>query len=301
MRRLPEVGAGGSYRFTRRPTVASKILRQTPNRSNVKGASVGVIGGSGFYKFMQTKEASRQETPYGSPSATVKLSVVKGKRVAFLPRHGEHHQFPPHAVPYRANLFALKRLGVERVYGPTAVGSLKPGIKPGDFVVSDQFVNFTNGRKETYFDGPETAHVGSADPYCPELRALVVEASKGLGIKVHTKGTVVVIQGPRFSTRAESRFFRAQGWDIINMTQYPEAILAREQEMCYANISLVTDYDVGVEGDPDVKPVSNDEVMRVFNANLEKLRTLLLKAIELTPAKRSCDCGSAMKNARISA
>ena len=146
--------------------------------SNVstKAASIGVIGGSGFYKFLQTKEASRLETPYGNPSASVRISDVKGKRVAFIPRHGEHHEFPPHVVPYRANIYALKQLGVERVYGPTAVGSLKADIRPGDFVISDQFVNFTNGRKDTYFDGPETAHVGSADPYCPELRELVLEA-----------------------------------------------------------------------------------------------------------------------------
>ncbi len=266
-----------------------------------RAATIGVIGGSGFYKFLQTKEASQKGTPYGNPSASVRLSEVKGKRVAFIPRHGEHHEFPPHVVPYRANLHALKQLGVERVFGPTAVGSLKADIKPGDFVISDQFVNFTNGRKDTFFDGPQTAHVGSADPYCPELREIVLKASKGLGIRVHKKGTVVVIQGPRFSSRAESRFFRSQGWDIINMTQYPEVILARELEMCYVNISLVTDYDVGLEGDPEVEPVSNDEVMRVFNANLEKLRSLLLKAIEMTPSKRTCPCGSAMKHAMINA
>jgi 5'-methylthioadenosine phosphorylase len=264
-------------------------------------ASIGVIGGSGFYKFLRTKKASRLETPYGTLSASVRLSEVEGRRIAFIPRHGEHHEFPPHMVPYRANIYALKQFGVERVFGPTAVGSLKPGIRPGDFVISDQFVNYTNGRKDTYFEGPETAHVGSADPYCPELRELVWEAAKDMGIRVHKKGTVVVIQGPRFSTRAESKFFRSQGWDIINMTQYPEAILARELEMCYVNISLVTDYDVGLEGDPKVKPVSNDEVMRVFNANLQTLRSLLLKAIALTPAKRSCQCGNAMRNARISA
>lgn len=267
----------------------------------MSSAAFGVIGGSGFYKFLETQEAEKVETPYGDPSASIRLSRVAGKRVAFLPRHGEHHQLPPHVVPYRANIYALKQLGVARVYGPTAVGSLKPDVKPGDFVITDQFVNFTNGRKDTFFEGPETAHVGSADPYCPELRKAVIKASKGMGLRVHRSGTVVVIQGPRFSTRAESKFFRSQGWDIINMTQYPEAILARELEMCYANISLVTDYDVGVEGDPNVEPVSNDEVMRVFEANLGKLRTLLLKAIELTPSKRSCDCGSAMKNARIRA
>ncbi len=266
-----------------------------------KTASVGVIGGSGFYKFLQTRDASRPETPYGAPSASVKLSDVKGKRVAFIPRHGEHHEFPPHVVPYRANLYALKQLGVERVFGPCAVGSLKPNIKPGDFVICDQFVNFTNGRKDTFFDGPETTHVSSADPYCPQLRKVVIEAAKGVGIKCHEKGTVVVIQGPRFSTRAESKFFRSQKWDVINMTQYPEAYLARELEMCYVNISVITDYDSGLEGDPKVKPVSNEEVIRVFNANLDRLRSLLLRAIELVPAERSCNCGTALQNARISA
>ncbi|HUI01570.1 MAG TPA: S-methyl-5'-thioadenosine phosphorylase [Nitrososphaerales archaeon] len=264
-------------------------------------ATIGVIGGSGFYKFLKTEESSRADTPYGKPSAGIKLAQVEGKKVAFIPRHGEHHEFPPHTVPYRANLYALKQLGADRVYGPTAVGSLKPRIKPGDFVIPDQFVNFTNGRKDTYFDGPETAHVGSADPYCPELRKIVKGAAKEAGIRCHDGGTIVVIQGPRFSSRSESKFFRSQGWDVINMTQYPEVILARELEMCYVNISLVTDYDVGLEGDPKVEPVSNDEVMKVFSANLTKLRSLLLKAIEATPAKRSCSCASAMANARIKA
>jgi 5'-methylthioadenosine phosphorylase len=268
---------------------------------SARAATIGVIGGSGFYQFLETEESSWSETPYGKPSASMKLTTVKGKHVAFIPRHGEHHEFPPHVVPYRANIHALSQLGVQRVFGPCAVGSLRPEIKPGDFVVCDQFVNFTNGRKDTFFDGPETAHVAAADPYCPQLREVVIEAAKDVGIRVHNKGTVVVIQGPRFSTRAESKFFRSQGWDIINMTQYPEAILARELEMCYVNISLITDYDVGLEGDPDVEPVSNDAVMRVFNANLEKLRSLLLKAIERTPSRRSCDCGTAMKHARIKA
>ncbi len=262
---------------------------------------IGVIGGSGFYKFLPTSNASRTRSPYGRPSAPVKLSVVKDRRVAFIPRHGEHHQFPPHAVPYRANLHALKTVGVERVFGPTAVGSLQPHVKPGDFVVCDQFVNFTNGREDTFYGGPQTTHVSSADPYCPELRRALIDASRDAGVRVHETGTVVVIQGPRFSTRAESRFFRSQGWDVINMTQYPEAVLARELEMCYANISLVTDYDVGVEGDPEVKPVSNDEVIRVFNENLDRLRGLLLKAIELTPARRGCGCGSALAHAKVNA
>jgi 5'-methylthioadenosine phosphorylase len=264
-----------------------------------KSPTIGVIGGSGFYRFLQTKESTRSQTPYGRPSASIKVASVKGRRVAFIPRHGEHHEFPPHVVPYRANIHALKKLGVQRVFGPTAVGSLKPEIRPGDFVVSDQLVNFTNGRKDTFYDGPVTTHISSADPYCPELSEVLIESAKDSGVRLHNKGTVVVIQGPRFSTRAESKFFRSQGWDIINMTQYPEAILARELEMCYANISLVTDYDSGLDGDPSVKPVDNDEVMRVFNANLETLRSILLKAIELVPTKRSCGCGSALRNARI--
>lgn len=268
---------------------------------NRSAATIGVIGGSGFYKFLQTSDASRPDTPFGTPSASLKLSDVKGRRVAFIPRHGEHHELPPHVVPYRANLYALKQLGVERVFGPCAVGSLKAEIRPGDFVICDQFVNFTSGRKDTFYDGPETTHVSSADPYCPQLRKIVTGAAKDLGIRCHGKGTVVVIQGPRFSTRAESKFFRSQKWDVINMTQYPEAYLARELEMCYVNISLVTDYDSGVEGDPNVKPVDNDEVIRVFNANLDKLRSLLLKAIELVPSKRDCSCGTALRNARISA
>ncbi|MGH9920472.1 MAG: S-methyl-5'-thioadenosine phosphorylase [Nitrososphaerales archaeon] len=268
---------------------------------SAKPPTIGVIGGSGFYKFLQTKESSRSETPYGKPSASLKVASVKGKRVAFLPRHGEHHEFPPHMVPYRANIHALKKLGVQRIFGPTAVGSLKPEIRPGDFVVSDQLVNFTNGRKDTFYDGPVTTHISSADPYCPELRKVLQKAAKEEGVRLHKDGTVVVIQGPRFSTRAESRFFRSQGWDIINMTQYPEAVLARELEMCYANISMVTDYDSGLEGDPNVKPVDNDEVMRVFNANLGKLRSILLRAVELVPERRGCGCGTALKNARITA
>jgi len=266
-----------------------------------RAGTIGVIGGTGFYKFLEIEEELRPKTPYGPPSGRVKISSVGGRRVAFLPRHGEHHEFPPHMVPYRANLHALKQAGAERVLGPCAVGSLRPEVRPGDFVVCDQFVNFTNGRKDTFFDGPETTHVSSADPYCPELRKAIFKAAAEVGIEVKRSGTVVVIQGPRFSTRSESKFFRSQGWDIINMTQYPEAILARELEMCYANISLVTDYDVGVEGDPKVKAVSNDEVMRVFDKNLGRLRELLMKTIELTPAERSCSCGKALASARVSA
>jgi 5'-methylthioadenosine phosphorylase len=181
------------------------------------------------------------------------------------------------------------------------VGSLKAEIAPGDLVFCDQFVNFTSGRKDTYYDGPETTHVGMAQPYCPQMRVVAVAAAKKLGLKFHPKGTVVVIQGPRFSTMAESRFFSRQGWDVINMTQYPEVVLAREQELCYLNISLATDYDAGLEGDPDVKPVSHEEVIRVFNSKMESLRGLIVEIVKELPAKRTCECGSALANARLSA
>ncbi len=168
-------------------------------------------------------------------------------------------------------------------------------------MICDQFVHFTTGRRDTFYDGPETTHISTADPYCPELRKIASESAAKLGIPFHSGGTVVVIQGPRFSTRSESRFFREQGWDVINMTQYPEVVLARELEMCYVNISLVTDYDSGVEGDPSVKPVSHEGVIKIFNQNLENLRKLIMDMVGEIPEKRSCSCGTALANARLKA
>ncbi len=264
-------------------------------------AEVGVFGGSGFYRLFEKADLVAVKTPYGAPSGRVALSSVSGRRVAFLPRHGIHHEYPPQAVPYRANMFAFKHLGVTRVLGPNAVGSLKPEVEPGDFVICDQFINFTSARKDTYYDGPQTTHVSSADPYCPEMRKVAVEAAEKLGLRFHEKGTVVVIQGPRFSTRAESKFFRSQGWDVINMTQYPEVVLARELELCYLNVSLVTDYDVGLEGDPKIKPVSHEDVVKVFEKNMGSLRSLVVEILKTLPTKRSCDCGGSLAHARLSA
>jgi len=264
-------------------------------------AELGVFGGSGFYSFFRRATVVEVETPFGFPSAKVTISKVAGRRVAFMPRHGVHHEFPPHMVPYRANVRAFKDLGVKRVFGPNAVGSLRPEIEPGDLVFCDQFVNFTSGRRDTYYDGPETTHVSAADPYCPEMKRVAIEAASRLGLEFHESGTVVVVQGPRFSTRAESKFFANAGWDVINMTQYPEAVLARELEMCYLNISLVTDYDVGLEGDPRSKPVSHEEVVEVFNRNQAKLRNLLVEMVKAMPERRSCACGAALKHARLSA
>jgi len=264
-------------------------------------AEMGVFGGSGFYKFLKGGEEIAVRTPYGRPSGRVTLSDVGGKTVAFIPRHGVHHEYPPHMVPYRANVYAFKQLGASRIIAPNAVGSLKAGIAPGDIVICDQFVNFTTGRKDTYYDGPETTHVGMAQPYCPQMREVAIKAAMRLGIKFHEAGTVVVIQGPRFSTTAESRFFSKQGWDVINMTQYPEVVLAREQELCYLNISLATDYDAGLEGDPSVKPVSHEEVINVFNSKMESLRELIVEVVKALPEKRTCECGTALKHARMSA
>lgn len=264
-------------------------------------AEVGVFGGSGFYKFFGGKGGARVATKYGKTSAGITMATIEGRRVAFLPRHGVHHEYPPHRVPYRANVEAFSRLGVKRLIGPNAVGSLKPEVEPGDLVFCDQFVNVTSGRADTFFDGPLTTHVSTADPYCPQMRMVAIEAAERLGMKFHGRGTVVVIQGPRFSTKAESRFFAGQGWDVINMTQYPEVVLAREKEMCYLNISLATDYDAGLEGNPDVKPVSHEEVIRVFNENMEGLRKLIVEIVKELPEKRSCACGDALKHARLSA
>lgn len=264
-----------------------------------KQADIGVYGGSGFYEFLEDVEEVKVETPYGAPSDMIALATVGGKRVAFLPRHGRHHSLPPHMIPYRANAYAMKSLGVSRIIGPTAVGSLQPHIKPGDFVVSDQYVDRTQGRKDTFFDGPVTAHIMGADPYCEEMRRLAVESIKSKGITVHETGTVVVIQGPRFSTRAESGWFSKMGWECINMTQYPEVVLARELDMCYVNIALITDWDAGCEGMPGVQPVSADEVVRVLCANNERVRSVILDMIEKMPVGHCDDCAKAMKHARL--
>ncbi|MCX7746650.1 MAG: S-methyl-5'-thioadenosine phosphorylase [Clostridia bacterium] len=254
-------------------------------------ADIGVFGGSGFYSFLDHVEEIEMETPYGKPSDKIAIASYEGKRIAFLPRHGKKHQFPPHMIPYRANIYAMKELGVKKIIAPTASGSLQAHIKPGDFVICDQFVDRTTGRKDTFFDGPETKHPSAAHPYCPELRKIAIETGRSLGIPIHERGTVVVIQGPRFSTVAESRWFSKMGWEVINMTQYPEAYLAREMGLCYANVALITDYDAGLEGNDDIPPVTEQEVYKVFEENNEKVKKLLfevLKKVNPEPGKCSC-------------
>jgi 5'-methylthioadenosine phosphorylase len=257
---------------------------------------IGVFGGSGFYSLLDDAEEVDVETPYGKPSAPIVIGEIGGERVAFLPRHGRRHELPPHRIPYRANLWALRELGVRRIVGPCASGALRADLSLGAFVVCDQFVDRTSGRADTFYDGPETTHVSAADPYCPDLRRILVETAGELGIPVRDGGTVVVIQGPRFSTRAESRWFQSMGWDAINMTAYPECHLARELELCYATIAMVTDYDVGVEGG---EPVSADRVLQVFRANNERLRELLFAAIPKIGPQPEDVCATALRGAQI--
>jgi 5'-methylthioadenosine phosphorylase len=262
-------------------------------------AEIGVYGGSGFYEFGKDVKEIKVETPYGAPSDLVTIATISGRRVAFLPRHGRNHSLPPHMIPYRANAYAMKQLGVTRIIGPAACGSLQLHIKPGDFVICDQFVDRTWGRKDTFYDGPVAVHMMGADPYCEDLRKLAIEVAKSLNIQVHESGTVVVIQGPRFSTRAESKWYTKNGWDVINMTQYPEVVLARELGMCYVNISLVTDYDAGCVDLPGVKPVQAGEVVKVLKANNERVQQLIVEMIARMPVGPCPKCQEAMAHARL--
>lgn len=259
-------------------------------------AEIGIFGGSGFYSLLENVKETWVETPFGMPSDKIALATYKGKKVAFLPRHGRDHRLPPHKIPYKANIWAMKALGVKHIIGPCAAGSLQKDIKPGTFVLCDQFVDRTKGREDTFFDGPIATHISAADPYCEEMRKIAYQVGSDLDIHVHLNGTMVVIQGPRFSTRAESNWFTSMGWEVINMTGYPEAYLAREMEMCYVNISLITDYDVGVLG--ETEPVSHEEVLKVFNENNEKVKKMILGLIEKIPADLKCKCHKSLSAAR---
>jgi 5'-methylthioadenosine phosphorylase len=244
-------------------------------------ADIGIFGGSGFYSLLDDVREAKVDTPYGAPSDSVFLATVAGRRVAFMPRHGRRHTIPPHKVNYRANVWAMRSLGVKAVISPCAAGSLQRHVEPGHFVVSDQFVDRTSGRADTFFDGPIVSHVSSAEPYDPTLRRIALEVIREHGITVHDGGTVVVIQGPRFSTKAESKWFSDAGWEVINMTQYPEAYLCRELGMAVVNIALITDYDAGVlEG---TEAVNAHNVLEVFEQNAERIRAVVLDMIGRFP------------------
>ncbi|TWP38630.1 S-methyl-5'-thioadenosine phosphorylase [Leekyejoonella antrihumi] len=260
-------------------------------------AQIGVIGGSGFYSFLDDAERVRVVTPFGEPSDDIMIGDVDGRRVAFLARHGQGHRFPPHRVNYRANLWALRSVGVRQIIAPCAVGSLRPDQGPGTVVVPDQVVDRTFGRAHTVYDevGP-VVHVSFADPYCPRGRGVLLESARTRIDRVVDGGTMVVINGPRFSSRAESQWHQGAGWHVVGMTGMPEASIARELALCFTTACLVTDHDAGVEGGPSV---SHAEVMRVFADNIDRLKAVLRDAIGRLPAHEddqsaSCPCRRAL-------
>jgi 5'-methylthioadenosine phosphorylase len=251
--------------------------------------TIAVIGGSGFYEFLDDPTEVTVETPYGDPVAPIAVGDVGGKAVAFLPRHGKGHEFPPHRINYRANMWALKSLGVERVLAPCAVGGLQPETQPGTLVVPDQLVDRTSGRVQTYVDRG-AAHAPFADPYCPDLRAALVSSAEG----VVDGGTMVVIEGPRFSTRAESQSYAKAGWTVVNMTGHPEAVLARELGVCYGTIALVTDLDAGVSRE---ESVDQAQVFALFEMHIGRLKEMLASVVADLPdlpdgraESRPCGC-----------
>lgn len=258
-------------------------------------ADIGVIGGSGLYSFLDDVTEITVDTPYGPPSDSLFIGEAAGRRVAFLPRHGRKHQLPPHRINYRANLWALRSVGARQVLGPCAVGGLRPEYGPGTLLIPDQLVDRTKARTQTYYDGEaradgrvsNVAHVAFADPYCPAGRRVAAETARASGWEPVDHGTLVVIEGPRFSTRAESRWHEAQGWSVVGMTGHPEAVLARELELCYTSLTLVTDLDAGVVAG---EGVSHEEVLAVFAANVDRLRAVLFDVVAALPQNDERDC-----------
>ena len=257
--------------------------------------SIGLIGGTGVYDpaaFTDVKEV-KVYTPFGLTSDKILIGTLKGRRIAFIPRHGRFHTIPPHLVNYRANIWALKALGVKRLIGSTAVGSLQEDYDPGELVIPDQTFDWTRTRKKTFFEGGPVAHVSLADPFCPDLTKFVAKKAKAIKLPVFEKGTYICMEGPQFSTKAESRFYRAQGFHVIGMTIHPEVNLAREAEMCYVSIAMITDYDVWAE-----RPVSVEVVTKNMAKNIDKIRRLLAEVIpNMSEKQTSCNCGKALQGA----
>lgn len=263
----------------------------------MKKVRIGIIGGTGVVDIENFDLIEKIDivTPYGRATAPISIFDANGIKIAFIPRHGEKHQIPPHKVNYRANIWALKEIGVERIIAVHAVGSLKEELKPGMLVFPDQFIDFTKRREYTFYNGPKVVHITMAEPFCPELRNLLIENAKKLGFDFSEKGTYICIEGPRFSTKAESFMFRNFA-DIIGMTLVPEAQLARELEICYASISMVTDYDVWKE---EEEKVSTELVIETMKKNVNKTKKLLEKVISQIPEKRTCICSHALEGAEI--
>ena len=259
-------------------------------------AEIGIIAGTGLYdpKLVKNVKEITVRTPYGAPSDSITLGELKGRRIAFLPRHSKKHTIRPTNVNSRANIFALKKLGVQRILAPCAVGSLREELKPGDVVFIDQFIDRTTKREQSFYTEKKVCHISVAEPMCPELRRTLIKVAEDLNIVTHNTGTYVCIEGPRFSTKAESKLFRMWGTDVVGMTLVPECVLAREADICYSSIATVTDYDVWKD-----HPVSVDEVLKTMNENIEKVKSIISEAISIIPKERECECKSASQKALI--
>jgi 5'-methylthioadenosine phosphorylase len=266
--------------------------------SQDESVQIAVIGGTGIYDTNLFKEERtlKPQTPYGDTSDVILVGSLGDKKVAFLPRHGKGHRIPPHMINYRANIWALRELGVKRIIAPSAVGSLDYKFKPGDIIIPDQFIDLTKRRAYTFYDGPQVCHVSMADPLCSDLRIVAKKCLTDLNIRYHDKGTYVCIEGPRFSTRAESHIFKdILHADIIGMTLVPECILARESEICYLSISTITDYDVWAD-----QPVSSKEIIETLQKNVDNTKNLISKIIpSVTEERINCSCGHALKDALL--
>lgn len=259
-------------------------------------ADIGIFGGTGIYDSGLLKEAKEitVDTPYGKTSDSITIGIFNGKKIAFMPRHGKKHTIPPHMINFRANIWAFKQLGIKRIIAPSAVGSLKEELPPGTFVLPTQFLDFTKSRKGTFSEEGKVIHISVADPFCPELQSAIIRAAKTQNIPIHTDRTYVCIEGPRFSTKAESKFYKSTGADIIGMTLVPECQLAREAQMCYASICTVTDYDVWAE-----KPVTAKEVIETLKKNVENTKRLLTSIPDEIPHERKCFCEKALEEAQF--
>jgi 5'-methylthioadenosine phosphorylase len=257
---------------------------------------IGIFGGTGIYDsgLLENSQEIDIDTPYGKPSDTITVGTFKGRKIAFLPRHGKKHTIPPHMINFKANIWAFKELGVTRIIAPSAVGSLKEKLAPGHFALPSQFLDFTKSRDGSFSENGRVIHISVADPFCPELQSSIIQVTDNQGIDIHKNCTYVCIEGPRFSTKAESKFYRTTGADIIGMTLVPECQLAREAQMCYASISTVTDYDVWAD-----KPVTAKEVLATLSKNVEITKKILTELIDKIPKSRSCSCEKALSEAEF--
>ena len=259
-------------------------------------AEIGIIGGTGLYdpKLVKHLREVTVETPFGPPSDDITIGEIEGRDVAFLPRHGKKHTIRPTDVNSRANIYALKKLGVQRILAASTVGSLREEYEPGDVVFVDQFIDRTTKREQSFYAKNKVCHISVAEPMCPELRKILSTVAKKERINSHDTGTYICIEGPRFSTKAESKMFRTWGADIVGMTLVPECVLARESEICYASTAMVTDYDVWKD-----HPVCVDDIIKTMKANIENVKRIIAEAVVKIPKERGCDCKEALKSAFV--